>query len=253
MSSFGFGLDIAGYSSGKSVLAAARSDGATCKVTLLRDCPFSRKAIGDDALALIVRREADALEALTKRGCVYIDAPIDLQNLLKPTDPTYVWELTMRPVDRLVGGLPALADKIGAPTARVANILKAAKLTDAIGTSIFETYPAASLAVMGLQAKGYKGEGNVAALMDIGSKMRISSDVIQNDDDLDAVICALTAIAPAAFQLRGDNLKAHFASKAAKLPHHSAIPESYVLLRDLPFRDVHVSKCDFATWLNSPN
>ncbi len=251
MSNLGFGLDIAGYSSGKSVLAAARSFGETCDVTLLRKCPFSAKAVGDGELAPIVRKEAYALEELTKLGCIYIDAPIDLQSLLKPADRTYVWELTLRPVDRLVGGLPALADKIGAPTARLANILATADLTGAIGVSIFETYPSASLAVMGLQAKRYKGEGNSAAVADIASRLQITSDVIRNDDDLDAVICALTAVAPTTAHLRGDDLKAHFAPKAKQLPRQSIVPESYVLMKALPFQQVRVVEADFREWLDA--
>lgn len=247
-SATGFGLDIAGYSGGKSVLAAAVPDGSHCRVTLLRNSPFSVKRPGASALKPTADCETAALRTLIGIGPVFIDAPLDLQNLLKPHDARFIWELTLRPIDRVLGGLPALADKIGAPVARLVNLFHTANLFGEIGSRLFETYPAASLAALGLQAMGYKGTANGSSQRAIADALGMTG-IIRSDDDLDAAICAITAVAAPAHQLRGKTLDGYLSHRSAGAWRNGDAPAGYVLLGQRPFQTITVEEADFTTWL----
>src|SRR5579871_1354207 len=124
----GFGLDLAGYTTGKTALAVIEIEGRRARATLLRGSPLSAKRASDDDLKQILKAEVAALNRCLKIGPLAVDIPIDLQHLGNPDRAEYIWQLTRRPIDRAVGAMPALADRIGAPVARFAAIMHEANL-----------------------------------------------------------------------------------------------------------------------------
>jgi hypothetical protein len=106
-----------------------------------------------DDLSAVVSEERRLLENCCRIGPVIVDVPIDLQCLPKVVDrleryeACRYWQLVMRPVDFALNGLKPLADNIGFPVARLANVLSglAGSKTVVLGETLFETYPAASL------------------------------------------------------------------------------------------------------------
>jgi hypothetical protein len=255
-SSVAWGLDIAGHSTGKSGLARAMRQGGQISVQVHRGHPLAAALAGDDLLEDQVAREVDLLRRCLEQGHLYVDIPIDLQGLPSVATPRYPWQLCRRPVDQAVGGMPPLADRIGAPVARFRYLLR--RLEELIGAPllgarVFETYPAASLKEMGLHAKGYKGksvarfvdgawsgEDNAAVLaklaMDLG--LHAAHGTSLTDDDLDAVVCALSGLGA---QFRGPALLARVEAKlGAPGPTPWALPAGYVLLTAAPSRRIDV-------------
>jgi hypothetical protein len=105
-----FGLDLAGYATGQSALARATvNDDGPPTVTILTDSLFSCEIHGADNLPAVCATEVGCLQAMLKEGPLFIDVPIDLQRLLAPQNPRFVWQLTKRAVDQAFGGLPPLA------------------------------------------------------------------------------------------------------------------------------------------------
>lgn len=146
-----FGLDLAGYSGGNT--GFARADvipDDRILVTVYDGHPFATKR---QRLDLIVEHSAlewEWVSACCQRGMLLVDVPIDMQGLPYPHNITFTWELTMRPVDVAFGAMPPFADRIGAPAARFQYVMNAhqKKLWHTLGTQIYETYPAASLALL---------------------------------------------------------------------------------------------------------
>jgi hypothetical protein len=268
-----FGLDLAGYSSGKTGLARAvrRTDG-TIRVTVYRDHAFSRKLAGNDPSFIeVVHQERELLRRCLASGALYVDVPIDLQGLPSVADPDYAWQLTKRPVDYAIGGLPALASLIGAPTARFLNVLQGIDAPEnLLGSVLFETYPAASLDQMGLPSKGYKGQTIKVSGAEVtmlhcprtkepildriarGLELRSETEIVLSDDDVDAIICALTGVLDKDRRLQGHALMKkleitlrekldgdHTLKK--KMDQLLTLPQGYVLLESRPDTPVRVS------------
>jgi Protein of unknown function (DUF429) len=203
--SVGFGLDLAGFSNYRgTVLAAIQAEENKADVVLLAESPFSRR-LGDGSFAERLEAETATLKRLLEIGPIAVDVPIDLQGLpLKHA--VEAWELTKRPVDDSFDGLAPLASWLGACVARFAAILPSDLKEKELGTRLFETYPAASL-----RQKFGKSDPDVTQykLAD-KKKAQIATDARQrlsrrlgiecngpglNHDELDAVVCALAAIA----------------------------------------------------------
>jgi hypothetical protein len=220
-----FGIDLAGYSSGKSVCAVAEQGDEHVAVTILSGSPLSDRHRGDEEIGPIVAREAAFLRSLLSHA-VAVDIPIDLQDLLTPK-PLQVWQLTKRPVDHALGALCPLADRVGSPTARFRNILAVGGLRGALGDRLFETYPAGSLRMLQLPYRGYKNgsieaEATLRALM---VSLHVSPGGLTHDE-FDATLCAIAALPE--YRLTGIAL-----SKALSVPL-TQMPNGYLLLKRPP-------------------
>lgn len=209
MSGVAFGLDLSGYSTGKTVLAKATQCSTEIRVDLYRADVLNPKLKVGTRLSVVSSAEAKLIGDCIQKGPIAIDAPIDLQGLPSPDSAGFPWELTRRHVDKAFGALPPLADKIGAVTARISNIL-ANISKDVVDRTypVYETYPAASLQLLHVPSKGYKdkkasiregrwvdvnGEGDTP-ITNILTKLNFHSDDELDDDDIDAALCAVTAL-----------------------------------------------------------
>src|SRR4051794_39936733 len=126
-----FGWDLAAYGkSSYSALCEGVRDDEGFTATLLRCDAVCRPRLTMTAnLRGVVADERRVLEACCARANVVVDVPIDLRPLLDALDLTskyeasYYWQLVRRPIDQALGGLKPLADYIGYPVARIANLL----------------------------------------------------------------------------------------------------------------------------------
>jgi hypothetical protein len=243
----GFGLDLAGYTTGKTCLAIARWDGNRVDATLLSNSVFSanKKFPTNAQTASVIEQEVRTLKRCLKLGPVAVDVPIDLQNLLAPDQADYLWELTLRPIDKALGAMCALADRIGSPLSRFRAIMHAGKLGDSLGHSLFETYPEGTWRLNKIKSKGYKGTNGGDACRALCAKLNVAP-TLSNDDALDAVIAAATAAADA-------NHLVHESEYAEVLrclggDKQYELPRGYRLLKPLP-KGVKVEIEDFETWL----
>ena len=229
----------------------------SAQATLLKGHSFLRKVKGEAIASAPLGADVRTLSRCLEIGAVAIDVPIDLQGLpVTPTSP-FVWGMTCRPVDRFFGGLAPLADKIGAPVARIANTLRAGNLSSRVGVDVLETYPAACLKLLCLEYSGYKGtsaswvEDTWFSSKPVSAKLlndlRIVAEapIELTDDDIDAILCAIVAAAPHASKLYGRELADHIAS-GLRLPSSQATePAGYHLLKALPYERLHVRACPF--------
>jgi hypothetical protein len=208
-----FGLDIAGYSTGKSGFARADLiDNNHIEVTLYEKHIFASKKKGENPIKDIVKMEKDLLLACCKKGPIFVDIPIDLQDMLNSHNVFFTWELIFRPVDFAFGALPPLSSLIGSPVARFFNLFSSLKeeLKDPLGKQIFETYPAGSLKLLKSQIPDlpnnkYKKQetkfsnriwnkaGNLSKIANY-LELKSEKEITISDDDLDAIICAITGI-----------------------------------------------------------
>jgi hypothetical protein len=269
-----FGLDLAGYTSGKSGFArAARRTDGTIRVRVFQGHAFSRKLAGHDpGFSEVVNQERALVRRCLASGTLYVDVPIDLQGLPVVAEPRYAWQLIKRPVDYAIGGLPALASLIGAPAARFLNVLREIdSLENLLGSVVFETYPAASLDAMALPSKGYKGQtisisgAEVAVIqcpqgkeprLDViarGLNLRSETENVLSDDDVDAIVCALTGVLDEDHRLQGhalleivrrqlrEKLGGDARLLAERMGQVEMLPQGYVLLGLRPDRPIWVS------------
>jgi hypothetical protein len=137
----GFGLDLSGYTTNKTSLAAVVGIGDQAEAFLLRNSAFSTRRTTDIRVRDAVGVEALALKQCLALGAVAVDIPIDLQNLLAPDQAAAIWELTRRPIDKKLNAMPPLADRIGAPVAHFSAIMREGNFRDRLGNGLFETYP----------------------------------------------------------------------------------------------------------------
>lgn len=248
------GIDLTGFSKGMTAIARAekaKGDGVT-EIRIIDEECFRTIHEGADKIAEIGWKESECIERYLLEGPVYINAPIDLQGLPNPVNPHFVWQLTMRPVDRAFNALPPLADRIGYIVGRFRFCMRTLK-PGFLGVSFFETYPAASLGLMNLINKTYKGNAvfketkwqgltidkrdrNLAKLLnELG--WTASSEMELDSDEFDAALCAVTGVMPDGALLKGDGLKKHINDVLEKkfgAGHDFDAPEGYVLLKKLP-------------------
>jgi|SRR5579871_1122235 hypothetical protein len=235
----GFGLDLAGYTTGKTALAVIEIEGRRARATLLRGSPLSAKRASDDDLKQILKAEVAALNRCLKIGPLAVDIPIDLQHLGNPDRAEYIWQLTRRPIDRAVGAMPALADRIGAPVARFAAIMHEGKFGDLLGERLFEAYPAGTLKVLKIEAGQYKGDKGADALNSLCRTLKVEPQV-ESDDDIDAIICAVTAAVPA---------DAVCAERILRV--QGAMPKGFRIAKSLSFDQIVTSVAQFEDWMAS--
>jgi hypothetical protein len=233
----GFGIDIAGYTTGKTSLAVVEIEGQTARATLLRDSALSIRRDSDSQLKQILSDEVAVLRRCLAMGPVAVDIPIDLQGLTNPDSAEYIWELTLRPIDRAVKAMPALADRIGAPVARFAAIMREGNFTALLGERLFEAYPAGTLKMLKIKAGKYKGKDSVGALISLCTTLKIEPQV-ENDDDVDAIICAITAAVPA------DSVRT-----ANEFKIQGSMPKGFRIPRSLSFAKIATMDASFESWM----
>ncbi|MGH7246999.1 MAG: hypothetical protein ACREH9_02750 [Pseudomonadota bacterium] len=240
----GFGLDLAGHTTNKTSLAAIESDGGRAQAVLLRHSSFARKRAASPPVAAVILEEGRDLRRCIKLGPVAVDFPIDLQGLPRPDAPVEIWELTKRPIDKKLGAMLPFADRIGAPVARFAAIGESANFGSVLGSNLFETYPSTIWQKLGIVAAGYKSRDKVRAkartqaCKALCKNFRIEP-LLENDDDINAIICAVTAVAPE------DHLC---------MPEEYGIkrlPLGFRLSRRNPFETIRVKEADFCEWMDS--
>jgi hypothetical protein len=149
------GWDLAGYGDSGSALCRADRTGDAITATILR-APFicrPRHAIAADIQAT-TDAECEMLRRFARIGSVYLDVPIDLEQLIRLVDhlrdepALFYWQLVKRPVDHIFWALEPLASNLGFAVARTSHILGRLVAENAgvtLGDNLFETYPAATL------------------------------------------------------------------------------------------------------------
>jgi hypothetical protein len=240
----GFGLDLAGYTTNKTSLAAIECNGRQANVFLLRHSAFARKRDTSSLLEEAVLEEERDLELCISLGPLAVDIPIDLQGLPFPSDPVEIWELTKRPIDRKLGAMPPFADRLGAPVVRFAAIRSHKGFSGVLGKNLFETYPTDIWKKLGVIAGHYKAHDKerakirASACVDLCGYLHIEP-ALENDDDIDALICAVTAVAPE------DHLC------AASEFDVNRLPLGFRILKRNPFESIKVQEADFCEWVNN--
>jgi hypothetical protein len=243
----GFGLDPAGYCEGRSVLAVVERLGSKACVTILRNCPFSGVPNEARQIEAILANERKALKVIAALGSIAIDIPIDLQGLPTVCAPTHLWQQTKRNVDKKVGGLEPLASFIGHVTARFQSIFCDSELGQSLGLRVFETYPKPTLKkLLGAQwatARSYKKDESQRAAICRALNIGPQTEIVTHDD-LDAVICALTAAASADELWSGPDYESESPDVALE-----ELPRGYRLLSRVSFEEIAVSTADYDRWM----
>lgn len=223
------------------------------EATIYYGHPFSKKPGKGKPFAPVVEKEVELLAACLRNRPLYVDVPIDLQGLPSPGGEIYPWQLVKRPVDFAFDALPPLADRIGSVVARFANLLRSlpSEHPDPLGRRLYETYPAASLRLLGLPYEGYKEKKARVAFEDsqwvgngpkgerlayIANNLRMiaSRGTELGHDEVDAVVCALTGVVEEGCLLRGNELAGAISGKVRDDRVDPTPPKAYVLIRQLP-------------------
>jgi|GEM_PF-2899924 len=247
----GFGLDLSGYSTGGTKLAAVQIKGDTAVAVILHGSAFSTYRHGVDDAQIALAEEQENLSECLAFGPIAVDVPIDLQGLPAPENCTFIWEFTKRPVDYAFGAMAPLADRLGACVARFKAVLASSKLQSELGRRLFETYPAATLALLGIPNKRYKGVTGRDLCHAISNKLGFD-DCNLTDHEVDAIICAVTVAAPIECRLEGKRLlqRMHETDPFTEMiTSGRKEPAGFVLLDQWPCRRLEISKEDFGTWM----
>ena len=243
----GFGLDLAGYTTGNTSFAAVERKGDFAEATLFTNSVYSPKVKwqSGDQLSEVLGKEVETLRRCLQLGHVAVDAPIDLQDLGKPESAKRIWELTYRPIDKAFNALSPVADRIGAAVGRFRAIVIAGRFDALLGLSLFETYPEGTWKMLKLESKGYKNKSGKDIRDRLCSTCGISPQ-LGNDHDIDAVVCALTASASADEVCK----QVDYTHRLSKLTgeHIYKIPKGYRLLKAFP-RATGVKSEDFEAWM----
>lgn len=260
-----FGLDIAGYAGGNSGFARADlgTDGVI-RVTIYDGHVFGGRLKGSDPLGAVAEAEQQVLRACCDIGVLLVDTPVDLQGLPRAANPYFTWELTKRSVDYAFEALAPLANLIGAPVARFQNMLSALREMDFSEgfDRVFETYPAATLKLLGLWSSGYgsqparfgRGRWQGGPLADIANSLGMGGEEGDafDGDDFDAALCAITGVVDEDRLLRGEELsrEVYRRIEAKVPPEHRAqisavVPENYLLMKKPPRNEIRTVKKTF--------
>jgi len=243
----GFGIDLSGYTTGTTALAVLQITGRSCVATVLRRSPLSRKRKGADYSTAALKSDVAVLNQCLRLGKVAVDIPIDLQGLPTPADTTRIWRLTRRPVDRALKAMPPFADRIGAPVARFSAVMRLGKLKAKLGQRLFETYPSASFKKVRELKNSVKKVTRAKARDEFCRRSNINRKKCCGkkgitDDEIDAIICALAAVAPNKFFHR-----------PADYPHlEGKLPRGFRILKKSPVSRITVECEDFENWMNKP-
>lgn len=272
-----YGIDLAGYSTGKTRIARLQKDanGSDVHASLLTSGALLKKRDGNHKyFQTIIQEELDELVGFLKEGSIYVDIPVDLQQLGRWRAFENLWEQTNRPIDYALNAMPPLADRIGSPVARFQTILAygrtlggAYDISKLVGKTIFETYPAASLKFSNIKAQGYK---NSTAIWQDGAWViksitkenepsqqafsrilkwlcceAVSEGFELTNDDLDAIIAALPGIVPAQCLIGNqeleDIIRRHLEEKQTTT-QQSLLPNGFAIIKHQPFSRITVNR-----------
>lgn len=232
----GFGLDLSGYGrQGGTVVTGLIIEGGTATAHIIEDSAFAARLRGSDKLNVQIASESAELERMCKKGRVAVDVAIDLQKLPSPKSAQKVWQLTHRPIDRAFGALPPFSEKLGYCVARFLFLRNICTDFD-LGRRIFETYPAASLKILGLPHRGYKtGDESLGVRKTIKTAFKIDDDSISHDE-LDSILCAVTALAESENLLEKGKLQIEMMKRLKEKGEDCLydIPDGYRLLWKMP-------------------
>jgi hypothetical protein len=144
-------------------------------------------------------------------------------------------------VDRTFGALPPLADRIGSVVARFSNLLRAYRSghDEPLGRSLFETYPADSLRLLGWPHKGYKEKDNRTTFRDgqwigRGPKGERLAEIASRLGLIAEPGTELTGVLDDECLLRDGNLEHVISESLGNQRVNSAPPRGYVLLKEYP-------------------
>ena len=261
-----FGFDLAGYSTDGSALVAASIRQEKVFATILGGSCFSDTIGGDEYLSETCDEEIRCLRSLLDHGPVFVDVPIDLQELPCPKGARFIWQLTRRPVDRAFNALSPLADRIGSYVARMQNLWRMLREDgkDPLGETLFEMYPAASLRLSNRCCEGYKGCCDFRDNSWRGTSAKNDRDQKKNDqlarllnslnwsaeegfhftnDEFDAAICGITGLFD---RLEGDNLEKEINARLNGTAYKA--PKGYSLLKSIPTQ-VHLLRAAFPEFI----
>jgi hypothetical protein len=239
----GFGIDLAGYTTGRSAVAAIEAKGdRVAEAVLLRNSHLTLKHSSNALAQNVIHGDTECLRRCLALGPVAVDIPIDLQDLPSRSKTVKLWALTLRPIDKKLGAMPPFADRIGAPVARFAAMMRLGNFDPALGISLFETYPAATWKKLRIDAGKYKTKDGHTARIALCNSLKVAPH-IGNHDDIDAIICAVTAVAPTEIMCTKADLGLDL----------EELPRGYRILKALPFDRVRVTNAnaDFDEWMTS--
>lgn len=214
------GIDLAAIGNSGTACAKVHRVEGEVEATILRPTPLlTSQDYASDFVPAITPDMARICRWINQGIGIVLDCPIDLQGLPCVSSPRFLWQVALRPVDRLFGAKPPLADTLGWVVGRCLQTLRLAGLMDYLGSAIFETYPKATLNEKGCEVvvKGWsvmlhenrwqitapvRGDeantrlnGYVSWLVD-SLHLYAPEPLNLHDHDLDAVICGLPLISP---------------------------------------------------------
>jgi hypothetical protein len=221
------------------------------EIWLLRNSALSKSYPSRAHLSEVVAAECEAMTAMAHLGPIAIDVPIDLQQIGNSKEAEFVWQLYKRPIDQAFNAMPTLADRIGAPYARMQAILSHSNGTLRLDENVFETYPKALLQT--ITKKTWKGlKGSEARHHE--ARKRLCDELgwceLETDHDLDAVLCAVAAGADDGTRIAGAALDALISDKLPDCLNCRA-PQGFILLQGAVPTIAAVEQEDFNDWIGA--
>lgn len=265
------GIDIGGKTTGKSVLARSdrilhEGKNKAIFVTLYESHAFNLKETKLLNMKDDIKKEEELLRAILDSGYkLYVDLPLDTQNIPYKYGSRrtlkFPWETKLRPIDKAVNcRFAPFADKLGYSISRFSYLLFERLGENKLGKNVFETYPRASLlnfyennffnSAVSIEIPSYKGsdikyngdnwigsDPKSNSLSKIATDLNIfpvpsqQKDFKLNDDELDAIICALAGVVDETDKLENDNLNIAINTKLrlqTNAPIQNNLPKNYI-------------------------
>jgi predicted nuclease with RNAse H fold len=154
------------------------------------------------AIATKPADDDEILAAMARADHTGIDAPFGWPEAFVAAMATGEWDddvptkkLTHRVTDEFVHRQTGLwplsvsSDRIALPAFRCARLLARHGRDD----HVYEVYPGAALTIWGLERRGYKNDVAIRRRIAAALPVQVGDDTIDDDDELDAVICAIVA------------------------------------------------------------
>lgn len=236
-SASGLNLSAFGTARRPALAVATMGDKGAVRVELKPAAAFAGKnKLSDGSEALFTQWRAGLLELPRPVG---VDVAIDIESLSaggnrRAPASRQLWELTHRPIDFAFYGDAPLTDKVGEFGVRFRAMLSASVFE--LGDDIIEVFPRATVEMLEFKgqyaggaahmaAQGWKADDRnkrgdklmVKLLAELGINSGQGAEHFDSDD-LDAVLCALTALGAAVGQgvLTGKALDAEIAQRVAR-------------------------------------
>jgi len=242
----------------RPVVAVAHMERATeVHVTLYPESPFGgRTRLADPSDALFAQWRTGMLDLPRP---IAVDVALDVSALAADA-PTFLWQLTHRPLDFAFYGDAPLTDRVGEFGVRFRAML--AQSAFELGADIIEAMPRATIELFDFKGQyqgggahhgpnGWKADNRTKrgdkllakVLEEIGANPHQGAENISSED-LDAILCALTALAVQRGDgtISGTDLGAEIIARAARradVPGPAAIgnltPPKHAAVLDRPF------------------